>query len=280
MGFCSIEFLMGAQMKKYRVQPDGRFELKRFDPDDTSAFEGGKQAALEALAVLNRRLEKLQELLYAEGQHKVLVVLQAMDAGGKDGTIRVVFDGVNPSGVRVASFGVPTEQELACDYLWRVHQQVPRKGELVIFNRSHYEDVLVVRVKNLVPQHVWQKRYRHIREFERMLADEGTTILKFFLHISKDEQRQRLQERLDNPEKRWKFRMGDLEDRRLWDRYQEAYEAAIRETSTEYAPWYVIPANKNWYRNWLVSHILVETLEGLAMQYPQPETASEKIVIE
>jgi PPK2 family polyphosphate:nucleotide phosphotransferase len=271
---------MGAQMKKYRVQPDGRFELKRFDPDDTSAFEGGKQAALEALAVLNRRLEKLQELLYAEGQHKVLVVLQAMDAGGKDGTIRVVFDGVNPSGVRVASFGVPTEQELARDYLWRVHQQVPRKGELVIFNRSHYEDVLVVRVKNLVPQQVWQKRYRHIREFERMLADEGTTILKFFLHISKDEQRQRLQERLDNPEKRWKFRMGDLEDRRLWDRYQEAYEAAIRETSTEYAPWYVIPANKNWYRNWLVSHILVETLEGLAMQYPQPETASEKIVIE
>lgn len=267
-------------MHKYRIQPSGRFRLKDFDPDDTSAFEGGKQEALEALAGLNKRLEKLQELLYAEGKHKVLIVLQAMDAGGKDGTIRVVFDGVNPSGVRVASFGVPTEHELARDYLWRVHQQVPRKGEMVIFNRSHYEDVLVVRVKNLAPQHVWQKRYRHIREFERMLADEGTTILKFFLHISKEEQRQRLQERLDNPEKRWKFRMGDLEDRQLWDSYQEAYEAAIRETSTEYAPWYVIPANKNWYRNWLVSHLLVETLEGLAVQYPQPEIASEKIVIE
>jgi len=267
-------------MNKYRIQLNGSFRLKDFDPDETSAFKGGKQEALEALAKLNKRLETLQELLYAEGKHKVLVVLQAMDAGGKDGTIRAVFDGVNPSGVRVASFGVPTEHELARDYLWRVHQQVPRKGELVIFNRSHYEDVLVVRVKNLVPQQVWQKRYHHIREFERMLADEGTIILKFFLHISKEEQRKRLQERLDNPEKRWKFRKGDLEDRKLWDQYQEAFEVAIRETSTEYAPWYVIPANKNWYRNWLVGSILVETLEGLRMQYPQPQIGLEKIVIE
>ncbi|WP_036258844.1 AMP/ADP-polyphosphate phosphotransferase [Meiothermus cerbereus] len=267
-------------MNKYRIQPNGSFRLKDYDPDETSAFKGGKQEALEALAKLNKRLETLQELLYAEGKHKVLVVLQAMDAGGKDGTIRAVFDGVNPSGVRVASFGVPTEHELARDYLWRVHQQVPRKGELVIFNRSHYEDVLVVRVKNLVPQQVWQKRYHHIREFERMLADEGTIILKFFLHISKEEQRKRLQERLDNPEKRWKFRKGDLEDRKLWDQYQEAFEVAIRETSTEYAPWYVIPANKNWYRNWLVGSILVETLEGLRMQYPQPQIGLEKIVIE
>jgi PPK2 family polyphosphate:nucleotide phosphotransferase len=267
-------------MNKYRIQPNGSFRLKDFDPDETSAFKGGKQEALEALAKLNKRLETLQELLYAEGKHKVLVVLQAMDAGGKDGTIRAVFDGVNPSGVRVASFGVPTEHELARDYLWRVHQQVPRKGELVIFNRSHYEDVLVVRVKNLVPQQVWQKRYHHIREFERMLADEGTIILKFFLHISKEEQRKRLQERLDNPEKRWKFRKGDLEDRKLWDQYQEAFEVAIGQTSTEYAPWYVIPANKNWYRNWLVGSILVETLEGLRMQYPQPQIGLEKIVIE
>jgi len=267
-------------MQKYRVQPDDSFRLAHFDPDDTSAFVGGKQEALEALAQLNKRLEKLQELLYAEGKHKVLVVLQAMDAGGKDGTIRVVFDGVDPSGVRVASFGVPTEQELARDYLWRVHQQVPRKGELVIFNRSHYEDVLVVRVKNLVPEQVWQKRYHHIREFERMLVDEGTIILKFFLHISKDEQRKRLQERLDNPEKRWKFRKGDLEDRQLWEKYQEAFEVAIRETSTTYAPWYVIPANKNWYRNWLVSSILVETLEDLQMQHPQPEIDLGSFAIE
>ncbi|MCX7601817.1 MAG: polyphosphate kinase 2 family protein [Meiothermus sp.] len=267
-------------MKPYRIEPNASFSLKHFDPDDTSRFKGGKEEALAALEGLNKRLEKLQELLFAEGKHKVLVVLQAMDAGGKDGTIRVVFDGVDPSGVRVASFGVPTEHELARDYLWRVHQQVPRKGELVIFNRSHYEDVLVVRVKNLVPKEVWQRRYRHIREFERMLAEEGTTILKFFLHISKDEQRERLQERLDNPEKRWKFRKGDLEDRKLWNQYQQAYEDAIRETSTEYAPWFVIPANKNWYRNWLVSSILVETLEGLKMEYPRPEIGLEKIVIE
>lgn len=266
-------------MKAYRIEPDDRFRLKNFDPEDTSAFKGGKQEALEALAKLNDRLEQLQELLFAEGKHKVLVVLQAMDAGGKDGTIRVVFDGVDPSGVRVAGFGVPTEHELAHDYLWRVHQQVPRKGEMVIFNRSHYEDVLVVRVKNLVPEPVWRKRYRHIREFERMLADEGTTILKFFLHISKEEQRIRLQERLDNPQKRWKFRKGDLDDRKLWDDYQQAFEDAIRETSTEYAPWHVIPANKNWYRNWLVASILVETLESLGMQYPQPEVGLEKITI-
>ncbi|GIW25627.1 AMP/ADP-polyphosphate phosphotransferase [Meiothermus sp.] len=266
-------------MKPYRIEPNGSFRLEHFDPDDTSAI-GGKQEALAALEALNKRLEELQELLFAEGKHKVLVVLQAMDAGGKDGTIRVVFDGVNPSGVRVASFGVPTEHELARDYLWRVHQQVPRKGELVIFNRSHYEDVLVVRVKNLVPKEIWQKRYHHIREFERMLADEGTTILKFFLHISKDEQRKRLQERLDNPKKRWKFRMGDLEDRKLWDQYQEAFEDAIRETSTLYAPWYVIPANKNWYRNWLVSSILVETLEGLQMRYPEPEVGLERLTVE
>jgi PPK2 family polyphosphate:nucleotide phosphotransferase len=175
---------------------------------------------------------------------------------------------------------VPTEPELARDYLWRIHQQVPRKGEMVIFNRSHYEDVLVVRVKNLVPKEVWQKRYHHIREFERMLADEGTTILKFFLHISKEEQRKRLQERLDNPEKRWKFRRGDLDDRKLWHKYQEAFEDAIRETSTAYAPWYVIPANKNWYRNWLVSRILVETLESLGMEYPKAEIGLEKIVVE
>ncbi len=267
-------------MRRYRIEPNRSFRLEHFDPEDTSAFKGGKQEALAALDELNQRLEKLQELLFAEGKHKVLVVLQAMDAGGKDGTIRVVFDGVDPSGVRVASFGVPTEHELARDYLWRIHQQVPRKGELVIFNRSHYEDVLVVRVKNLVPKEVWKKRYHHIREFERMLADEGTTIVKFFLHISKDEQRKRLQERLDNPEKRWKFRKGDLDDRKLWEEYQKAFEEAIRETSTEYAPWYVIPANKNWYRNWLVSSILVETLESLNMQYPRPEVGLDRLIIE
>ncbi|WP_299428523.1 AMP/ADP-polyphosphate phosphotransferase [uncultured Meiothermus sp.] len=266
-------------MKAYRIEQNSGFRLEHFDPEDTSAFNGDKEAGLLAIKERNKRLEHLQELLYAEGKHKILVVLQAMDAGGKDGTIRVVFDGVNPSGVRVASFGVPTEHELARDYLWRIHQQVPRKGEMVIFNRSHYEDVLVVRVKNLVPEAVWKKRYHHICEFERVLAEEGTTILKFFLHISKDEQRIRLQERLDNPEKRWKFRKGDLDDRELWDDYQRAFEDAIRETSTEYAPWYVIPANKNWYRNWVVASILVEALEGLQMSYPQPEAGLDTIKI-
>ena len=268
-------------MKKYFVKPN-RLNLSKIDPDDTSAFKKGKGSKEEALletARLNAELEKLQELLFAEGKHKVLVILQAMDAGGKDGTIRVVFDKVNPAGVTVASFGVPTEEESAHDYLWRIHAHTPKKGHLIIFNRSHYEDVLVVRVKKFIDKNVWKKRYRHIREFEQMLADEGTTILKFFLHISKDEQKTRLQERIDDPQKRWKFRKGDLDDRALWDDYQDAFEEALKKTSTADAPWYVIPANKNWYRNWLVSKILVDTLKRLKMEFPEAEAGVEKIVI-
>lgn len=269
-------------MKQYRLKEGSKLKLSKINPDDTSGFKnakGTKEEALAEMQKLNARLEELQELLFAEGKHKLLIIFQAIDAGGKDGTIRVVFDRVNPSGVRVASFGVPSEEELAHDYLWRIHQQVPRKGELVIFNRSHYEDVLVVRVKNLVPKKVWVKRYGHIRDFERMLSDEGCTILKFFLYISKDEQKKRLQERLDDPTKRWKFRKGDLEDRKLWDDYMAAFEDALSQTSTDYAPWYVIPANKNWYRNYVVSKILVETLEGLKMKYPDPEEGLEGIKI-
>lgn len=258
-------------MKSYRVPKGGKFKLSRLDPGDTREFKGGKEEALVETGQLRARLEHLQELLYAQKKHKLLVVLQAMDAGGKDGTVRVVFDGVNPTGVRVVSFGEPAEHELARDYLWRVHRHVPARGEIVIFNRSHYEDVVAARVKGLVPKKVWRRRYRHIREFERMLTDEGVTLLKFFLHISKDEQRQRLQERLDDPRKRWKFRRSDLEDRERWDDYQAAYEDAIGETSTDYAPWYVIPADHNWYRNWAVSKVIVETLEGLDMKYPEPE---------
>ncbi len=219
--------------------------------------------------LLNDRLEELQELLWAQGSERVLVVLQAMDAGGKDGTIRHVFDGVNPSGVKVASFKKPSEEELAHDYLWRIHSQVPADGELVIFNRSHYEDVLVVRVENLVPPERWQRRYEHIRNFEQMLADEGTTIVKLFLHISKDEQRERLQDRLDRPDKHWKFDPGDLGPRSKWDQYQEAFEVALARTSTESAPWYVIPANRKWYRNLVISEILVQTLESLDMTFPE-----------
>lgn len=267
-------------MKQYQVEPGKKINLAQLNPDDQSAFAGDKKAAKDELDKLSERLEALQEVLYAQGKHKVLIVFQAMDAGGKDGTIRVVFDGINPSGVKVASFKVPTEEELSHDFLWRIHKHTPGRGEMVIFNRSHYEDVLVVRVKNLVPQAVWMKRYEHIRDFEKLLAGEGTTILKFFLHISKDEQKERLQERLDNPEKRWKFRKGDLDDRALWDQYMQAFEDAIAETSTAYAPWYVIPANKNWYRNLMVCRIIVEALEDLKMEYPQPEEGLEGIKIE
>jgi PPK2 family polyphosphate:nucleotide phosphotransferase len=219
-------------------------------------------------------------MLYAEHKHKVLIVLQAMDSGGKDGTIRHVFDGVNPQGVKVASFKVPTKEELDHDYLWRVHEHTPGKGEIVIFNRSHYEDVLVVRVHDLVPRPVWRRRFKHIRDFERILADEGTTILKFFLHIDLEEQKERFQARLDTPHKRWKFRLGDLEERKLWDSYHKAYEDAITKTSTKWAPWYIIPANRKWYRNLVISRIIVETLEGLDMSYPESKEDLEGVVIE
>jgi PPK2 family polyphosphate:nucleotide phosphotransferase len=216
-------------------------------------------------------LEELQEMLYAEHKHKVLIVLQAMDTGGKDGTIRHVFEGVNPQGVRVAGFKKPTPEELDHDFLWRVHKQVPGKGEVVIFNRSHYEDVLVVRVHNLAPQEVWSKRYDHINDFERMLVDEGTTILKFFLHIDLDEQKERLQARLDEPNKRWKFNPEDLEERKLWPQYVKAYEDAISKTSTDWAPWYIVPANRKWYRNLVVGTVIIETLKDLDMRYPEAE---------
>jgi PPK2 family polyphosphate:nucleotide phosphotransferase len=267
-------------MKRYRVKPGSRVDLRQWDPGDKSAFEGDKQESREVLHTLNERLEALQELLYAEDKHRVLIVLQAMDTGGKDGTIRHVFEGVNPQGVKVASFGVPTPEELAHDYLWRVHKQTSGKGEIVIFNRSHYEDVLVVRVHNLVPPEVWGKRYGHINDFEQMLAQEGTTILKFFLHISKEEQKERLQARLDEPHKRWKFNSGDLEERKLWPAYMEAYEEMLGKTSTEWAPWYIVPADRKWYRNLVVAQVIVETLEGLEMRYPQPKEDLNHVVIE
>lgn len=264
----------------YRVAPGAEVDLSRWDPEDLSAFDGDKKAGRAATKALNKQLESLQELLYAEGKQKVLVVLQAMDTGGKDGTIRHVFDGVNPQGVKVASFKKPTPEELAHDYLWRVHKHTPGRGEIVIFNRSHYEDVLVVRVHNLVPEEEWQRRYEQIKDFERMLAEEGTTILKFYLHINKEEQKERLQARLDEPEKRWKFAKGDLAERARWADYQAAYEAVLSRTSTEHAPWYVIPANRKWYRNLVISTILVDTLQGLDMRFPAAEEGLEGIVIE
>lgn len=267
-------------MKRYLVKPGDKVDLKKCDPGDKNYFKGDKKESKDELLKINARLEELQEMLYAEHKHKILVVLQAMDSGGKDGTIRHVFNGVNPQGVKVASFKVPTKEELDHDYLWRVHKHTPGKGEIVIFNRSHYEDVLVVRVHDLVPKSVWRRRFKHIRDFERILADEGTTILKLFLHIDLDEQKERFQARLDTPHKRWKFRLGDLEERKLWDNYQNAYEEAISKTSTEWAPWYIIPANRKWYRNLVISRIIVETLESLNMSYPKSEEDLEDNVIE
>ncbi len=267
-------------MNKYRVKPGSKVDLSKFDPQDMSELPEGKEEGKTVLDELNDELEELQELMYAERRRKVLIVLQGMDTSGKDGTIRHVFDRVNPQGVSVANFKVPTELELAHDYLWRVHQKAPGKGEIVIFNRSHYEDVLVVRVHNLVPEKVWSKRYAHINDFERLLAEEGTTILKFFLHISLEEQKERLQARLDDPRKQWKFRMGDLEERKRWQEYTRAYEDAIRETSTEWAPWYIIPADRKWYRNLVIGSIVVTVLKEFEMQYPEPEENLEGIVIE
>lgn len=267
-------------MNRYRVKPGKRVNLKEWDPDDTSAFDGSEEEARDRLVKLNQQLEDLQELLYAEGKRRLLVVLQAMDTGGKDGTIRHVFEGVNPLGVKVASFKVPTQEELGHDFLWRAHKQTPAMGEITIFNRSHYEDVLVVRVHQLVPPDVWRGRYARISDFEQMLAEEGTTILKFFLHISKEEQKRRLRARLDERDKRWKFNVGDLKERRLWSAYMEAYADALGKTSTQWAPWYVVPSNHKWYRNMVVATIMVETLQSLKMRYPEPKEDLDRVVIE
>ena len=265
-------------MNKYRVRPGQRVDLTEFDPDETRLAPGGKAEAQEKSAAIQTRLAELQELLYAEHQHKLLIVLQGMDTSGKDGTIRHVMAGFNPSGTRVASFRKPSAGELDHDYLWRVHRQVPARGEVVVFNRSHYEDVLVVRVHDLVSKTAWKKRYQHIMAFEQMLHEEGTVILKFFLHISKGEQRKRLQARIDDPTKRWKFQHGDLEERKLWPEYRRAYEDALSKTSTDESPWYIVPANQKWYRNFVVGSVLADTLDKMNMTYPMPDLSG--IVIE
>lgn len=255
--------------RKYRLKPGSTVRLRDWDPDDASRYKPGKKSAEKKLLSLKDRLEHLQEVLYAEHKHKLLIVLQGMDTSGKDSTIRHVFQGVNPQGVSVVRFQQPTPKELDHDYLWRVHPNTPARGEIVIFNRSHYEDVVVVRVHELVPAAVWKKRYQQICDFERMLVDEGTTILKFFLHISHEEQRKRLLERLENPHKRWKFSRTDVEERKLWPQYTRAYEDALEKTSAKWAPWYIVPANRKWYRNLVVSTAIVESLEALKMDFPK-----------
>jgi len=261
----------------FRV-PHGR----RVSLDDIpSKVDGGlkRKEAEEAFDENRRRLRSLQELLYAGNKHALLLVFQAMDAGGKDSTIRNVIGPLNPAGVRVTSFKAPNERELKYDFLWRVHQAAPRRGYIRVFNRSHYEDVLIARVKKLVPEDCWRKRYDHINAFESLLHDEGTTIVKFYLHISKQYQKKRLQRRLDRPDKHWKFNPADLEERKRWNDYREAFEEVFAQCNPTHAPWYIIPCEKRWFRNLLVSQVVLETLEGLNMQLPEVTFDPSKIEI-
>jgi PPK2 family polyphosphate:nucleotide phosphotransferase len=251
----------------HRLSPDKKIRLSERTTRGRD-FRDDRSAAEDEFEQLREEMIELQNRLYAEGRRSLLVVLQAMDAGGKDGAIRNIFRGVNPQGVRVASFKVPTHQELSHDYLWRTHQETPAAGMFGVFNRSHYEDVLVVRVENLVPQDVWEPRFEHINDFERMLSDSGTAILKFFLHISKEEQKERFEDRLNRPEKHWKFSPQDLVKREHWDAYQDAYEDVLNRCNTPYAPWYVIPADQKWYRNLVITRAIVETLREMDPQYP------------
>jgi PPK2 family polyphosphate:nucleotide phosphotransferase len=261
-----------------RVRPGSKIRLGDVDAGGTHGRE--KQAAAAELQKGLGRLTDLQDRLWAEQKHPVLIVLQGIDAAGKDGSVKHVMSAFNPMGCIVTSFKVPTPVELAHDYLWRVHQRVPGKGEIGIFNRSHYEDVLVVRVHDIVPKKVWSRRFDQINAFEELLTSSGTTIIKFFLWIDRDEQKARFQERLDNPDKRWKFRIGDLAERKLWDDYVSADEEVLRRTSTDTAPWYVIPANRNWFRNLAIANIVADTLDELNPRYPPPPEDLTGVVIE
>ena len=255
---------------RWKLKPNRRVDLSELDPGSTAGAPGKRAETEAALPELQAELARLQDRLWAEADRSLLVVLQAMDAGGKDGTIKQVFRGVNPQGTRVNSFKEPTHLELAHDFLWRVHRATPRAGEIGIFNRSHYEDVLITRVHGLVAEPVWRARYGLINSFEAILAHGGTTVIKLFLHISKDEQRKRFESRLNEPTKRWKFAPSDLSERERWDDYQIAYQDALSETATAEAPWYVIPADHKWYRNWAVSCVLVDTLRRIDPHYPEP----------
>jgi len=262
----------------YRVLPGKPISLSDFDPNGSEHYKKKKDVEAE-LEKHRNRISKLQERLYAENQRSLLIVLQAMDTGGKDGTIKNVFSGVNPQGCQVWSFKKPSAEETSHDFLWRYHYRAPQRGMITIFNRSHYEDVLIVRVHNLVSEDVWRKRYHTINEFEQMLTFNNITVVKFYLHISKDEQKRRLESRLENPDKRWKFSSSDIQERRLWDDYQLAFEEAINNCSTDYAPWYVVPANNKWYRNLVIARTLADTLEAMNPQYPPAEEGLENIVI-
>jgi len=254
---------------EFRIKTASKVNLGKMDPGYHGDYESEGAVATE-LKKYSQRLTELQAVMYAENKHALLIVLQAMDGGGKDGTIHHVMAAMNPQGCSVVGFKVPTAEELAHDYLWRIHKMTPAKGHITVFNRSHYEDVLVVRVHGLVLEEIWSKRYNEINEFERELANSGTTIVKFFLHIDKEEQLKRFRDRLDEPDKQWKISDSDYTEREYWDEYQRAYMDVLSKCSFNYAPWYVIPANHKWFRDLAVSQILVETLEGLKMKYPAP----------
>lgn len=263
---------------RYRVEPGEPVSLASIDPDDTGRYSKKKDVA-EKLEEQRGRIRNLQERLYAEDRQGLLIVLQAMDTGGKDGTIKHVFGGVNPQGCRDSSFKAPNPEEANHDFLWRYHKSAPAKGRIGIFNRSHYEDVLVVRVKDLVPEEVWRERYELINNFEKNLALNGIAVVKFCLHISRDEQKRRLESRLADPEKRWKFSKNDIKERAFWDDYQRAFEDAINNCSTEHAPWYVIPSNKKWYRNLIVARTIADTLEAMNPRFPPAEEGLENVTI-
>lgn len=263
-------------IQRYRVSGK-KLKLSDYSTDDTKKLD--RDEIEQGTAEIGKKLSKLQERLYAEGKQSLLLVLQARDAGGKDGTIKHVFEPINPQGVVITSFKVPNEEDLKHDFLWRIHPHAPAAGMMAVFNRSHYEDVLVTRVHDLIDDKVAEQRFEHIRHFEELLGSRGTRILKVYLHISAEEQRERLQDRLDDPEKHWKFNVGDLKERALWDEYTAAYQDALSATSTDAAPWYVIPADHKWYRNRVISQLLCDTLENMNPQFPEPEADLTNVAV-
>ncbi len=260
------------------VPPEGNFSLQHVDPSDTQDLDD-KQEAQKKLEKIREELTELQEILYAQGKYAILILFQAMDTGGKDGTIRHVFGPLNPQGVRVVNFKAPYGTELEHDYLWRIHKEIPRKGMIGIFNRSHYEDVLIARVHNLVPDEEIEKRYPQINAFEKYLTENNVLIIKFLLHISKKEQKGRLEKRLQKPDKQWKFDKSDLEERKHWNNYMQAFDKALNECSTQHAPWYVIPANRKWARDLMVGSITLERMKLLDLNYPEPPSGLDNIII-
>lgn len=266
-------------LEKYVVKPGDKLKLGDKNTNEKSLFEGSKEDSIVALDELRAELKELQNQLYAQDKKSLLVVIQAMDTGGKDGCVKSVFATVDPQGIMVTPFKKPSEEELAHDFLWRVHAKAPRNGQISVFNRSHYEDIIAVKVKKIFPEKVWKKRFRHVKDFEQLLVDEGTTVVKIFLNISKDEQQQRLQARLDNPEKHWKFNPDDLLDRARWDEFMDCYEDLLEKTSTEDSPWFVIPSDRKWYRNLAVTRILVDTLKSMNLSYPEIDWDPEEMEI-